>query len=302
MFTRFADINLFHSLVSQKQVCIDSSPTTVQVIIIKQAQHVYQASGVSYKPPTSVEDFKSPQFVNLTVLQLLHSIGLITTPIIPNFSDLSSTWAIYRYFWAFAPNSNLLRLSNVAKEIDFHQKGLLSDEIGVGIVYWVMHRFLGGVAYLDVDVALRNPQIAQNMGIHALVQSGEAKPDYIFAVGNGGFAIVESKGTQSGRSTSFEQIRRGLEQVPSIAFADGTHADEYVIATSITDQATIIYVIDPPGNENKNDDLRRRFKVKDKEKVTAQAHEINEGKKGDPARARRKTSKVRCLFLRAVEM
>lgn len=269
MLPKLSNIDWLRSLVSQKQIVIDSSPSTIQTIVNKQNRPEYQASGVTFKTPRSVPIFTAPQSVNLTALHLLHSIGVITTPIIPNLADLSSTWAIYRYFWAFAPNTNLLRLSSVAKEIDFHQKGLLSDEIGIGMVYWVMHRFLDGIAHLDVDVALRNPQIAQNMGIPVLMQNGGAKPDYVFASRNGGFAIVESKGTQSGRGASLDQIRRGLEQVPSIAFEDGTSADEYVIATSITEQETTVYVVDPPNDEkkhNKKDDLKRKFSVKDKEK------------------------------------
>ena len=217
------------------------------------------------KQPVVVPQFSPSIQHDLPPASLLHLIGLATTPPVPNLADLSSTWALYRYAWAFAHNSNRLRLSQVAKDIDFHQKGVLSDEVGVGMAYWVMSTFMGAGQPIDVDVAMRNPQLAASMGFPALQAVGDASPDYIYPLPGGNYAIVECKGGQSGRSKSLDQLRRGLEQVPSIRFSNGQQAEEYVIATLLSKTKVDVLVIDPPGDKEGRRDEKRSFEVESKE-------------------------------------
>jgi hypothetical protein len=188
---------------------------------------------------------------------------------VPNLVDLSSTWAIYRYIWAFAHNSATLSLSQIATEIDFHQKGLLSDEIGIGMAYWLMTNYFGVTTPpIDADIALRNtayvagpgfPNVSREKGTLSI-------PDYLFVLPNGKYAIVECKGTQSSKGTAINQIRRGLEQVPSITFPKGHKAQELVIATLITETKTEIYVVDPPPEDvDRDENLREHFTITDQE-------------------------------------
>jgi hypothetical protein len=272
---------LLNLLASEKEVVLDSSAFTVDTIINKQNQRLIEQPGIQYKNPTSVIRFQNPIVESISPLNLLHSIGIITTPIIPNMVDISSTWAIIRYFWAFGGFRNTLSLSPVAKKIDFHQKGMLSDEIGVGMVYWIMHKFFNAISHIDVDVALRNPQIAQNIGFPQAIHNGTPQPDYLFLSQDGNIMIVESKGTQSGKSSSMDQIRRGLEQVPSIQFMDGTNADEYVIATSIDEHGTTVYIIDPPIDDDPSKKLssnKKSFLVEDKSKLITSARKLHAAK------------------------
>jgi hypothetical protein len=92
---------LLNLLASEKEVVLDSSAFTVDTIINKQNQRLIEQPGIQYKNPTSVIRFQNPIVESISPLNLLHSIGIITTPIIPNMVDISSTWAIIRYFWAF---------------------------------------------------------------------------------------------------------------------------------------------------------------------------------------------------------
>jgi hypothetical protein len=54
------------------------------------------------------------------------------------------------------------------------------------------------------------------------------------------------------------QIRRGLEQVPSLRFAGGArHVERIVIATLMQSSNTTIFIIDPPDEETPEERERR---------------------------------------------
>lgn len=99
------------------------------------------------KPLTPVPQFGDGQPLSFAPIELLMAMGRITTPNIANLVDICSTWARIRYIWAFAPRKPSLfpgaiplTLSNEATRIDFHQKTLMSDEIGVGMATLIMER------------------------------------------------------------------------------------------------------------------------------------------------------------------
>lgn len=184
-------------------------------------------------------------------VEILGAMGLITTPRIDNLVDLCSTWARIRYIWAFHPEpiswygtSKQLRLSNEALDIDFHQKTLLSDEIGVGMAALVMDKYFNGYNPVDIDVALKQSSIP------GMSKIGEASPDYIFQNKlNNSYMVVECKGTRSGYNTVLNQLKRGTEQVRSLQFTSTT-VPSYVIATEMSSSRTNVYVIDPPDEQS----------------------------------------------------
>jgi hypothetical protein len=224
-------------LSDEKEIVIDSSARLTRAVKTKQLARKKAGYQGRAKPPVGVTQFATPKSAVIRPLDLLHDIGRITTPIVPNLVDLSSTWAIYRYVWAFAQQPKKLCLSQTAKEIDFHQKGLLSDEVGIGMAYWLMANYFGVVTPpIDVDVALRHKSFAATLGFSSAIKrkSLRSAPDYIFKLPDDEYAIVECKGTQASKSAAIDQIRRGLEQVPSILFPDGQKAQEFVISTLIT--------------------------------------------------------------------
>jgi hypothetical protein len=260
-----------NSLSVSRQVLLDSSSDLIQRIqLLQQAR---QQAGYSDPVKNPCRVSQAPTQMQLAPAALLHAIGRVTTPVIPRLADLSSTWALYRYVWAFEASGNALRLSQFAKNIDFHQKGLLSDEVGVGMAYWLMTELFNAQTFIDVDVALRSPQLLSQMNIPPVSQNLRTVPDYIFMLPNNEYAIVECKGSQSGRNTSMNQLRRGLEQVPSIAFASGETAKEFVVATSLSTDETVVYLVDPPADQaeetfesdrRNHEPGKRRFTIRDK--------------------------------------
>src|SRR5439155_27068403 len=106
-----------------------------------------RASGRAPIPSKNLLPWPAPSGQRRSVLirpiHMLHALGRITTPPVTELLDLSSTWAEIRYVWAFQPNraglrNRSLRLSSAVKELDSHQKTLLSDEFGVGFAAYYM--------------------------------------------------------------------------------------------------------------------------------------------------------------------
>jgi hypothetical protein len=184
-------------------------------------------------------------------------------------AQLSASWATRRYFWAVAdpgqgvPAVSDFRLSSDARAMDFHQKTLLSDEFGIGMAGLLVESFFETDAFSDVSVALGDPVAFQD-----IAQEGEAQPDYLMwaEAGNTPYYLVECKGCQTNRNTSYDQLRRGLEQVRTIQLGPGPRQLlTLVIATCLLGDRTEILVLDPPpGGDDKS--KREKSKAKSRER------------------------------------
>jgi hypothetical protein len=237
-----------NALLMLKEIKIISDPQLVHAV----NRRPNSKSHVGPRKQATVAQQVFPnRFQQIMPLEILGAMGLITSPRIDNLVDLCSTWARIRYIWAFNPEapypyhiSRRLRLSSEAHNIDFHQKTLLSDEIGMGMAALVMDKFLYGYNPVDVDVALQQNSI---MGLN---QVNDASPDYIFQSKiNNSYLVVECKGTRSGYNMVLDQLKRGTEQVRALSFPSGT-VPCYVIATEMSLDHTYVYVIDPPDDNN----------------------------------------------------
>src|SRR5262249_22662539 len=149
----------------------------------------------------------------------------------------------------------LFRLSDDAREMDFHQKTLLSDEFGIGMAGLVVEQFFQASSFVDVSVALDDPDAYQN-----IEQQGSAQPDYLMwnPNDNSPYYVVECKGTQSNRMESYKQLRRGLEQVPSVVMGAGPRQImTLVVATCMLPNSTEVFVVDPPPEDSEDDRIRQ---------------------------------------------
>jgi hypothetical protein len=141
-------------------------------------------------------------------------------------------------------------LSEEARNIDFHQKGLLSDQIGVGMAALLMGQYLDAPLPVDVSIAMDDPT-------WPIVQQYDASPDYIFFNSSqAALFVVECKGTQTSRSNALEQLRRGTEQVPSLIFTDRPNPPSLIVATCLSRSGTQVFVIDPPSDHDPEDPKR----------------------------------------------
>ncbi|MGA2851837.1 MAG: hypothetical protein ABSE46_22775 [Terracidiphilus sp.] len=212
------------ALATPRRIVVESSPRLLQQV---QHRHGLKDAKRQQAPPprkanlTVVAAFDPTMEIQIVPAYMLHRLGVVTTPQIEDLADICSTWAYFRYLWAFdipAPGAinPPLRLSEAAQQIDFHQKGLLSDQIGVGMAAFLLGTYLDAPLSVDVDVAVRHD------ATWPVRLQYKTEPDYIFfSADQNTLYVVECKGTQSARSSALEQLRRGTEQVPSLVFEDG---------------------------------------------------------------------------------
>jgi hypothetical protein len=172
------------ALSREYRLIIDSSRSLCDDVWQRQSQRDIERRGAGRLPPARKNLIPWPNAarlhaVHVRPIDLLQSLGRITTPAITELIDLASTWAEIRYVWAFAPNVaspyvRSLRLSSAVRALDFHQKALLSDEFGVGFAAYYMSRFESATDPIDAFVAQRNGQFRLRGN------SRRSVPDYIF--------------------------------------------------------------------------------------------------------------------------
>lgn len=242
------------ALAAPRRVEVESSPTLIQEVLGRhlkkdaQRRKLKQPIPQRKGPLSQVTAFAPQKELLIVPAYMLLRLGVVTTPAVENLADICSFWAYLRYLWAFdipppGRKPAILRLSEAARGIDFHQKGLLSDQIGVGMAAVLLGTYLDAPLATDVSVAMGDP----DWPIEPL---DDTSPDYLFFNDDQSkLFIVECKGTQTSRSTSLDQLRRGTEQVPSLKFTDGRTAPSLVVATCLARRGTRILIIDPPGDE-----------------------------------------------------
>jgi hypothetical protein len=246
-------------LQGQFAVSIDSSPATIQRVQDQIAARLTEFNRKGRTPPPTktpvgVAALAGVGQIDLRPIDLLRKIGDLTTPSGVNMARLSASWATRRYFWAIAePRGQRpqLQLSEDARAMDFHQKTLLSDEFGIGLGGLVMERLFNAPNAIDVSAALQNSGQYQNV-----FQAGSAQPDYLMwsSTPNAPYYVVECKGCQTQRAAAMNQIRRGLEQVPSIVLGTGARRVETMVVASLMQPSrTTVYVVDPPEPPSEDD-------------------------------------------------
>jgi hypothetical protein len=257
-------------LQSKSQVHLESTPAVVERVNKQVAKRFKEFADKGQPPPpakiaTTVDSIGCRDW-SVRPIDLLRKIGNMTTPSNVNMAQLSASWATRRYFWAIAEPSgsaNPFLLSKDARDLDFHQKNLLSDEFGIGFAALVLEDEFDAGQFVDISIALDDPKIYQD-----IQQGRKTQPDYlVWGEGpNSPYYVVECKGSQSHRKTSFDQLRRGLEQVPSIVFGTGTRqVITLVVATCMEETGTTVFVIDPPpDNEDRGHERSESEKVSER--------------------------------------
>jgi hypothetical protein len=259
------------ALAAPRRVHVESSPSLLQEVQKRNARNDAKRQQLGKAIParkntlSAVSAFAPQQVLEVVPAYILHRLGVVTTPAVENLADICSTWAYIRYLWAFdipAPGTvnAILRLSDAAKNIDFHQKGLLSDQIGVGMSAFLLGTYLNAPLAADVSVAMGDPAWPIDL-------RHDTSPDYLFFdAAQTNLFIVECKGTQTSRYYSLDQLCRGTEQVPSLTFTDGRTPPSLVIATCLTEEGTSILLVDPPNDDElPPEHLARPERVGDRE-------------------------------------
>jgi hypothetical protein len=127
-------------------------------------------------------------------------------------------WAWIRYMHAF-DSSPEFRLRKEWQDLDPHQKTILSDDLGMGITSLLLSELLNIHSYYDARryLSILNPSAFRKLGS---AKRGASKcPDFIGEDVNGGFSVLECKGTQTSHSALVRAVSDGVAQKSNVASA-----------------------------------------------------------------------------------
>jgi hypothetical protein len=159
--------------------------------------------------------------------------------------DVSSHWAIVRWFWALDWGSPEVRLSAESRQIRNHHRTAFSEALGLAAALLVTEHLAGDT--LPPGAWRGGPMLVD---VDSLVPSG-LRPDLLILFGDPALTtyVIEAKGNSRGRDRSVEQLRRGVDQV----LAARGPAQRLVIGAAAPDPAPgpgfSVHAISVPGPE-----------------------------------------------------
>ena len=176
-------------------------------------------------------------------------IGIWTQPPTRTGFSLADCWAWLRYFPAFS-SAIQLRLCEEWSHVDSHQKTVASDELGVGLTTWLLHRTLGFQRFSDSNWVMNvlSPDLWRYRS-HA--RRGPSKsPDYIAEDSAGRLSVLECKGTQSSLAELRRAVDRGRPQKQNIVPQGGTVLIHSLVAGAFIPQwsnntPATVFIADP---------------------------------------------------------
>jgi hypothetical protein len=197
---------------------------------------------------------------NINILELLLTIGFLTTPIDPGGVSLSEFWAWVRYFPAISADPDL-RLTKPFADLDAHQKTILSDDFGMGVpMFWLSDRLkfrppCDGRYFID--------RMKASIGATAATRArrGPGKsPDFVAQDSAGMWHVIECKGTQSASDYRRRQLGNkgpppsgAVAQKRTITFPNWNTGQRLACGLKIGvhggSEPSSLRVIDPAGAE-----------------------------------------------------
>lgn len=196
----------------------------------------------------------APSLHPVDIAAALNMLGALTLPGLVSPASPALTWAWLRYFLSIAGNNNF-RITRDFSELDPHQKGILSDDLGVAIsTQWLFDRLGGFKSIIDGRLFLvQFPHLllSQKKAGTAKVGPGKA-PDYVVLDRNNRWHVLECKGTQSGAGFRDSVLDNAISQ-KNVILINGRIAGERIatgLSISHEDQRlnSSLRVIDPESD------------------------------------------------------
>ena len=219
----------------------------------KQIKVEFDASTWTSGPPSSIT--KLPKTWNFDLGLALAHLALRTRPPGIHGFDLSDTWAILRYGYAFIPGLDF-RLRSEWIDTDPHQKTILSDDLGVGLTTYFLADKLNAIDFYDCRYFMK--YFPGTLGVVGKgKKNGEFKtPDFIFTDGRGQLSMVECKGTQSSVYQLDQAMKRGLTQKNNVTSGARKLKHSLVMGVFLpqfnSKENSMLRIIDPSWDEFSN--------------------------------------------------
>ena len=162
-------------------------------------------------------------------------------------------WAWLRYFAAIGPSADL-RISHPFVELDPHQRGILSDDLGVALtVNWLYSKLNfteivdGRRFLLNYTSLIRRPRAKPP-------KNGVGKtPDYVVRDGAGRWHVLECKGTQTSKAYRDEQLKTAVQQKAAIRVKGRLRGESLAagvyLASEHSKSSSHLRVVDPVASD-----------------------------------------------------
>lgn len=184
---------------------------------------------------------------------------------------LADCWAWLRYFPAFKDEKKL-KFRTEWTDIDFHQKAVASDELGVGFTTWALYSILGFQSYADTNHVMK--KLGTIFPINNAKKGPAKVPDYIAYDLSGNMSVLECKGTQTNQGRIWTAIERGKEQKRNVKMANGeqfvhTLAAGMFIPQDDSNEKALLAIADP-----ESDWFRNEIKKYNPEQILGSARQV----------------------------
>lgn len=151
---------------------------------------------------------------NMDLGRALLMLGTLTMPGLISSASPARFWAWVRYFLSIA-NDDDFRITRDFSDLDPHQKGILSDDLGVALsTQWLFDRLGGFKSILDGrHCMLQFPELLLTKTKAPTAKVGPSKaPDYVILDKSNRWHVLECKGTQSGPGFRDKFLKDALSQ------------------------------------------------------------------------------------------
>jgi hypothetical protein len=211
---------------------------------------------------------------DINLASALLMLGTLTTPDLLSPASPARFWAWLRYIFAPAGTPDL-RITMDFAALDPHQKGILSDDLGVAIsTQWLFDRFGGFADIVDGRrFMLQFAHLLPPRTKPTKAKVGPSKaPDFVIQDLRGRWHVLECKGTQSGRTHRNNFLKNALAQKRVIQITGALRGERLATGLSISNeqskQPTELRIVDPDG------DPIIQLGVHEQESIEKAAHRI----------------------------
>jgi hypothetical protein len=172
---------------------------------------------------------------DIHLLLVLLRLGYMTTPLLNLAAPSAAWWPAFRYLHIFTSHRDLRLWSDWA-DIDFHQKTIASDDLGVGVGITVLQELFQYGWFAD------GRAFAKRLIQHGVIaaaggprKKGAMKtPDFALWLPTGKIHLVECKGSQFGLPRLRTAMNSGVSQKRSLVFHRPAHERAFIGQRMVT--------------------------------------------------------------------
>lgn len=181
-----------------------------------------------------------------SLVEVLLNISFATRHPTRTGMSVNDYWAFLRYINCFEDSKDF-KLNKDWKDVDAHQKTILSDDFGMGFALYYLTKKMNLLTFVDTTYFLKHlPSLSTR---HKSKNGPSKSPDFILMDEFYNIHLLECKGTQHSLNTLTKQMNNGIPQKQNINDPFGIVDEKLVTGLFIpnfnSSNAATFRIIDP---------------------------------------------------------